>query len=650
MAYDPVTTYATGASNTFNVPWAYLDTSHVVVTKNGIAQAEGLHFEFITAGQIQFLMEPEEFLPAGTEVTIERATPYSPLVTINPGPLNPKDLNDGFKQPLYGLEELEAETERSLQELRQDLSAAVLGGGGQAFKTTVEAMAYVVPEGDEPPSFVRTEGYASVGDYGGAAWLHVVAEPGHGGKFSMALEEGGSAWYSLVEPEVRPEMFGASRSRATLSTSALLAMSSYVNVYGTPVKLSAIYRSASTLAFTCNGLVVQGTTSQTSGFAFDGCDGITLDHSATASPTTRYRLENFCILTTGQMLYKGFYYTGTDSGGGGMTLREIKGLHLCGEGYFDNNGVTGIESLPAAQRNAGWLVGIDLQYSDNTCVSNCRIHGSWQSYANSNPITNPKFPVETFGVRSEGSTGLYCTDVQVFFLRHGFRVFGSCENVKIVDCVAVACWKGVTITGLTGAANYIQVIRTHAAVWEWGINIDTAMMHVVRDNLIFSMGDQDYYGILFRGIVFGGFRSIISGNHIYSDPADDPSLNVDVAMDITSNVNIISENHFQHFDNLLRISGSTNTAVNNTSSQSVNIGTVLPVEDTGAGNMFANNAGDQSGYWPAIRIQTKTVATLTAESKNVGKIAVCSDEAGGTTIVFADGTNWRRVQDRAVMS
>lgn len=449
---------------------------------------------------------------------------------------------------------------------------------------------------------------------------------------------------------VRPEMFGASRDKSVDSTSALLDMVDFVNTTGAIIELSAIYRSTATLAFTCNGLVIRGQTTQNSGFVFDGCDGITLDHSGYASPTTRYRLEDFCILTTGQMLYKGFSYTGTDSGGGGMTLREIKGLHLCGEGYFDNNGVTGIESLPEAQRNAGWLVGIDLQYSDNTCVSNCRVHGSWQSYANSNPITNPKFPVETFGVRSEGSTGLYCTDVQVFFLRHGFRVFGSCENVKIVDCVAVACWKGVTITGLTGAANYIQVIRTHAAVWEWGINIDTAMMHVVRDNLIFSMGDQDYYGILFRGIVFGGFRSIISGNHIYCDPADDPSLNVDVAMDITSNVNIISENHFQHFDNLLRISGSTNTAVNNTSSQSVNIGTVLPVEDTGAGNMFANNAGDQSGYWPAIRIQTKTVATLTAESKNVGKIAVCSDEVGGTTIVFADGTNWRRVQDRAVMS
>lgn len=501
------------------------------------------------------------------------------------------------------------------------------------------------------PRFIKTAGYSAAGDDGGALYSFVASEPSHGGKLSISLAfSGATAWYELAEPVVRPEMFGASKIKTTLSTAALQRMVTYVNATATPIELSAIYRSASTLAFTCNGLVVQGTTSQTSGFAFDGCDGITLDHSATASPTTRYRLENFCILTTGQMLYKGFYYTGTDSGGGGMTLREIKGLHLCGEGYFDNNGVTGIESLPAAQRNAGWLVGIDLQYSDNTCVSNCRIHGSWQSYANSNPITNPKFPVETFGVRSEGATGLYCTDVQTFFLRHGFRVFGSCENVKIVDCVAVACWKGVTITDLTGAANYIQVIRTHAAVWEWGINIDTAMMHVVRDNLIFSMGDQDYYGVLFRGIVFSGFRSIISGNHIYSDPADDPSLNVDVAMDITSNVNIISENHFQHFDKLLRISGSTNTAVNNTSSQSVNIGTVLPVEDTGTGNMFANNAGDQSGYWPSIRIQTKTVATLTAESKNVGKIAVCSDEAGGTTIVFADGTNWRRVQDRAVMS
>jgi hypothetical protein len=31
-------------------------------------------------------------------------------------------------------------------------------------------------------------------------------------------------------------------------------------------------------------------------------------------------------------------------------------------------------------------------------------------------------------------------------------------------------------------------------------------------------------------------------------------------------------------------------------------------------------------------------------------LTVCSDETGGATLVFFDGTDWRRVQDRAVVS
>jgi hypothetical protein len=31
-------------------------------------------------------------------------------------------------------------------------------------------------------------------------------------------------------------------------------------------------------------------------------------------------------------------------------------------------------------------------------------------------------------------------------------------------------------------------------------------------------------------------------------------------------------------------------------------------------------------------------------------MTVCSDESGGATLVFFDGTDWRRVQDRAVVS
>lgn len=44
-----------------------------------------------------------------------------------------------------------------------------------------------------------------------------------------------------------------------------------------------------------------------------------------------------------------------------------------------------------------------------------------------------------------------------------------------------------------------------------------------------------------------------------------------------------------------------------------------------------------------------TVATVPSAAP-ASQIAYITDEAGGATVAFSDGTNWRRVQDRAVIS
>lgn len=45
-----------------------------------------------------------------------------------------------------------------------------------------------------------------------------------------------------------------------------------------------------------------------------------------------------------------------------------------------------------------------------------------------------------------------------------------------------------------------------------------------------------------------------------------------------------------------------------------------------------------------------TVATVPDATKNRGRTIQVSDEVGGETKAFSDGTNWRRVQDRAIIS
>ncbi len=45
-----------------------------------------------------------------------------------------------------------------------------------------------------------------------------------------------------------------------------------------------------------------------------------------------------------------------------------------------------------------------------------------------------------------------------------------------------------------------------------------------------------------------------------------------------------------------------------------------------------------------------TVSTAPDASTNTGIQIYVSDDVGGATLAFSDGTNWRRVQDRAIIS
>lgn len=65
-------------------------------------------------------------------------------------------------------------------------------------------------------------------------------------------------------------------------------------------------------------------------------------------------------------------------------------------------------------------------------------------------------------------------------------------------------------------------------------------------------------------------------------------------------------------------------------------------------NALIARTGGQTGGPFALPVLT--VAELQALTATAGLVAYCSDETGGATLAFGDGTNWRRVQDRVVIS
>jgi hypothetical protein len=52
----------------------------------------------------------------------------------------------------------------------------------------------------------------------------------------------------------------------------------------------------------------------------------------------------------------------------------------------------------------------------------------------------------------------------------------------------------------------------------------------------------------------------------------------------------------------------------------------------------------------AMRVKSYTVATLPSAAAGAGQMIYVSDETGGAVLAFSDGTSWRRVTDRAVVS
>jgi hypothetical protein len=57
-----------------------------------------------------------------------------------------------------------------------------------------------------------------------------------------------------------------------------------------------------------------------------------------------------------------------------------------------------------------------------------------------------------------------------------------------------------------------------------------------------------------------------------------------------------------------------------------------------------------AGRWLYDKSSNFTVATLPSPTNIEGTIIYVSDETGGAVLAFSDGTNWRRVTDRVIVS
>lgn len=86
------------------------------------------------------------------------------------------------------------------------------------------------------------------------------------------------------------------------------------------------------------------------------------------------------------------------------------------------------------------------------------------------------------------------------------------------------------------------------------------------------------------------------------------------------------------------------------------INRVEPLETLPEGEEFRTYLTDslrqiRDSVTPVVEFEEYTVANLPSASDNPPPgLVMCTDEVGGYVPVFWDGTNWRRVTDRAIAS
>jgi hypothetical protein len=94
----------------------------------------------------------------------------------------------------------------------------------------------------------------------------------------------------------------------------------------------------------------------------------------------------------------------------------------------------------------------------------------------------------------------------------------------------------------------------------------------------------------------------------------------------------------------------TNTALTYDATTEVLSATALSVPTISSAAAITLSPTTQIVNNAPMRLMSRTVAQLSALTATAGAIVYVSDETGGGVVAFYDGTNWRRVTDRVVVS
>lgn len=351
-------------------------------------------------------------------------------------------------------------------------------------------------------NYVRTAGYYTVGDGGGALYKRVSGQPSHAGKVQSA----DGAWWELAASRLSPRMFGAKGdwTRSTLTGTdngnALRAMLSTSKALGgLPMVIDGRFAFSGSLPITNTPVSIRGEW-------FSGAilvctsdsDGIVINQDDYWNSTY---VEGVSVLTqvlTTKTALSITYSAGDSIGNRNFPRCVVRGVNMYGVDLLQH----------------GWGGGLLATDVHNATYDEITVNGRRNQTLPDTDIAH--WASMLFGIKIVGSNGftavpsdILINNPKIYGAIAGIDLAGECEGVRIDNYILVGVRYGIR-GSMTSIRPWVQILSGHINYLTRGIlltnspqsNIDGALLYK------FQFSTEDSYAIDVTGCDHSQFDNI----------------------------------------------------------------------------------------------------------------------------------------------
>jgi hypothetical protein len=349
-------------------------------------------------------------------------------------------------------------------------------------------------------------------------------------------------------------------------------------------------------------------------------------------------------------------WTRADRGNTGIIIGAVDGLSYTIGAHVTNCRISNLAN------------GIHRDSSSNSVVDKCYIQDCWHGIFNRADISSPR------ELNINRDTNCYirsCSGIGIGFSSQGVQGIKGYDfsGTVIETCCTDAAHDGINGFFDSGGANIKTPFANNVYMEASGgsaIGIRSTVMQL--------------HGFYFQGL-HTPIKSATTGSFWIFEAGEFVSTGGPYDIDMTGHLS--GRNHFQQiafsaglnpaaipFTTVKDCSasgilpdGNSNTYMDDTTveinkqsgtpltlNRRATDGTVLDLQRQGTSRNTITATSTYTAFTSPIRMPEYTVVTVPSASAYQGALIAVSDETGGYTMAFSDGTNWRRVQDRAVVS